>query len=281
MQLSVSLPVREMPDDLGAIRAFAQLAEELGFSHLRVPDTIIRPKGGHLHEPMMTLAWVAAHTERIGLCPSVIVLPSRQTVHFAKQLTQLDVLSDGRARLGVGIGGGREQYEALGQDFHNRGARCDEQLSLLNALLTQVEVNFEGEWERVVGMGINPRPVQAHIPIWYGGASVPGDRVVRRIGRFCDGWFVLCAPEDYPDVRARVNAAAAEAGRDGSSIGTEAGVAVVGPREAEWQSRIAGWREAGLDYVCLRTLGGDLSEPQQHLDKLAEVAAEAFDIAAG
>ncbi len=279
MQLSVSLPVREMKDDLGAIRAFAQLAEELGYSHLRVPDTIIRPKGGHLHEPMMLLAWVAAHTSSIGLCPSVIVLPARQTAHFAKQLAELDVLSNGRARAGIGIGGSKEQYEALGQDFHSRGARCNEQLELLNALLTENVVNFEGRWDRVQEMGISPLPVQRRIPIWYGGASVPSDPVVRRIGRFCDGWFVLCSPEEYPEVKSRIDAAATEVGRDPSVIGKEAGVAVVGPREAEWQSRASNWRETGLDFVCIRTLGGDLTDPQQHLDKLEEVSAEAFSLA--
>ena len=279
MKLSVSLPVREIKNDLGAIRAFAQLAEELGFSHLRVPDTIIRPKGGHLHEPMMTLAWIAAHTEKIGLCPSVIVLPARQTVHFAKQLTQLDVLSNGRARAGIGIGGGKEQYEAMGKDFHTRGARCNEQLELLSALLTEPSVSFSGRWENVQDMGLDPLPVQSHIPLWYGGAPVPGDRVVARIGRFFDGWFVLCSPEEYPEVRSRIDNAAKVAGRDPAAIGTEAGVAVVGPREAEWQDRVSNWRSTGLDYVCIRTLGGELGEPQQHLDRLSAVAEEAFDLA--
>ena len=119
-------------------------------------------------------------------------------------------------------------------------------------------------------MGLNPLPVQAHIPIWYGGASLPSDPVVRRIGRFADGWFVLCSPDEYPDVKGRIDAAATEAGRNPADIQTEAGVAVVGPREAEWQDRVANWRTTGLDYVCLRTLGGGLT-PQQHLDKLSEV----------
>jgi probable F420-dependent oxidoreductase len=274
MKLGVSLPVREMKDDLGAIRAYAELAEELGLTHLRVPDMVIRPNGGHLHEPMMLLAWVAAFTERIQLCPSVIVLPARQTAHFAKQVAELDVLSRGRVRLGIGVGASPEQYEALGQDFHSRGARCDEQLPLLQALLSQETVTFEGRWDRIDGMGIEPLPVQPHIPIWYGGAPVPGDRVVRRIGRFADGWFVLCSPEEYPQVKSRIDAAASAAGRDPGAIQTEAGVAVVGPREAQWQQRVSNWRETGLDYVCLRTLGGDLTA-QQHLDCLARVVPEA------
>ncbi len=278
MQLSVSLPVRELQNDLGAIRAYAELAETLGFSHLRVPDLVIRPDSGHLHEPMMLLAWVAAFTETIGLCPSVIVLPARQTAHFAKQVSELDVLSNGRARIGIGVGAGRQQFDALGQEYHTRGARCDEQLLLLNELLTRETVNFEGRWDRIEDMGLNPLPVQARIPIWYGGAPVPGERVVRRIARFCDGWFVLAGPGDYPGVKDRIDAAARAAGRDPEAIGTEAGVAVVGPREAEWQDRVRNWRETGLDYVCLRTLGGGL-DAKGHLDKLQEVADEAFALA--
>lgn len=278
MKLGVSLPVREMKNDLGAIRAYAQLAEELGLSHLRVPDQIIRSESGYLNEPMMILSYIAAITRTIRLCPSVIVLPARQTAHFARQMADLDVLSNGRARLGIGVGIREEEYVALGQDFHSRGARCDEQLLLLKQLWTQDSVNFEGRWETVSGMGLNPLPVQESIPIWVGARSIPGDRVVRRIGTHADGWFVLCSPEEFPGVRARIDSAARNAGRNPAAIGTEAGVAVVGPREAEWRERINGWREMGLDYVCLRTLGGGLTA-DQHIEKLGEVTPEAIAIA--
>lgn len=79
MRIGISLPVRELGNELGAIRAFAQTADELGYTHLRVPDLVLRPGGGALHEPMMLLAYVAAITEKIELVPSVIVAPSRQT----------------------------------------------------------------------------------------------------------------------------------------------------------------------------------------------------------
>ena len=98
-----------MRNDLIAIRDFAQTAEELGLTHLRVPDQVFRHNSGHLHEPMMLLSYIAAITEKIELVPSVIVLPARQTVLFAKQATQLDVLSNGRVRLGIGVGGNREE----------------------------------------------------------------------------------------------------------------------------------------------------------------------------
>jgi probable F420-dependent oxidoreductase len=276
MKIGVSLPVREMQNDLGAIRAFAQLAEELGMTHLRVPDQVIRPGSGQLHEPMMLLAWIAAATEKIELCPSVIVLPARQTAHFAKQAAELDVLSGGRLRLGIGVGGSEDEYAALGQDFHTRGARCDEQLALLKRLWSEASVDFEGRWDRINGIGLDPLPVQRPIPMWIGARSIPGKSVVRRIGHHADGWFVLCSPEEFPDVQHRIGTAASAAGRDPASIGTEAGVAVVGPREAEWQDRVANWRGLGLTYLCLRTLGGDLT-PAQHLDKLREVVPQVPD----
>ena len=277
MQIGVSLPVREMKNDLGAIREYAELAEELGFSHLRVPDTIINKNGAHLHEPMMVLAWIAAFTSQIKLCPSVIVLPARQTVLFAKQLAELDVLSNGRARLGVGIGSNKDQYEALGQDFHTRGARCDEQLPLLKELLTKEKINYQGRWDSVQDSGINPLPIQDQIPIWYGGASIPGDRVIERIGKYADGWFVLCDPNTYPEIRDRIDQATNRAHRNPVSIETEAGIAVVGPRESEWQTRIKGWKGLGIDYICLRTLGGEL-DAKQHLNKLKQVSKEAFEL---
>jgi len=270
MNFGVSLPIREMKNDLGAIRAYAQLAEELELTHLRVPDQVIRPDSGHLHEPMMLMAWIAAATEKIELCPSVIVLPSRQTALLAKQVAELDVLSGGRTRLGIGVGASREEYAAQGQDFGSRGARCDEQLDLLRALWTQPTVEFDGRWDRISGMGIDPLPVQKRIPIWIGARPTPGEPVIRRIGRHADGWFVLCSPEEYPELKDRIGKAAREAGREPDEIGSEAGVAVVGPREAEWRDRISNWRRAGLTSLCLRTLGGGLSA-QQHLDKLAEV----------
>lgn len=273
MKIGVSLPVRDMQDDSGAIKAFAQTAEELGFTHLRVPDQVLRPDSGHLHEPMMLMAYIAAVTETIELVPSVIVLPSRQTALLAKQAAELDRLSSGRLRLGIGVGGSREEYQAMGQTFETRGARCDEQLELLKLLWTKPSVDFDGRWDRVMGAGLNPLPIQQPIPIWIGARPVPSDSVVKRIGTHANGWFVLCSPAEFPDVSAKIAAAADAAGRDPNDIGTEAGVAVVGSREAEWQDRVVGWQKAGLTHLCIRTLGGDL-DTQGHIDKLGEIVNE-------
>lgn len=258
MRIGVSLPVREMAGDLSAIKDFAQAAEELGLTHLRVPDQVIRPGNAHLHDPLMLLSYIAAVTETIELVPSVIVLPVRQTALVARQVAELDVLSSGRVRLGIGVGVSKPEYDAMGVDFHTRGARCDEQLELLNQLWTQDNVTFTGRFDSVIESGINPLPVQQPVPIWVGARGVPGDAVVRRIGRWASGWFVLASPEEYPEVRARIDATAHSAGRDPAAIGTEAGVAVVGPRQAEWRDRVSNWHDIGLTHLCLRTLGGDI-----------------------
>ena len=150
MRIGISLPVRELQGDLGAIREFAQMADELGYTHLRVPDQVLRPDSGYVHEPLTLLAYVAAITQKIELVPSVIVLPSRQTVLVAKQTAELDVLSGGRLRLGIGVGPSAEEYQAMGADFQTRGDRCEEQMSLLKQLWTQPTVEFDGRWDKVV-----------------------------------------------------------------------------------------------------------------------------------
>jgi probable F420-dependent oxidoreductase len=273
MRIGVSLPVRELQNDIGALKAFAQAAEELGLSHLRVPDQVIRPGEGELHEPLTMLALIAGVTERIELVPSCIMLPQRQTVLVAKQVATLDVLSGGRVRFGIGIGKNEVEYAALGSNFHNRGARCEEQMELLRQLWTQESVDFQGKWEQVSGAGIAPLPIQRPIPMWIGAAANMIPRIRSRIGRQADGWFVLASPEEFPAIRDDIYREAEAAGRDPAALGMEAGVAVVGPREHEWKSRVAGWRDMGLTHLCLRTLQGGL-EPHEHIPRLQQAVAE-------
>lgn len=273
MRIGVSLPVRELQNDIAAIKAFAQAAEELGLTHLRVPDQIIRPGEGPLHEPMTLMALIAGVTEKIELVPSCIMLPARQTVLVAKQAATLDVLSGGRLRLGIGIGKNEVEYASLGANFHNRGARCEEQMALLKLLWTEESVTFNGKWDQVIDAGLDPLPIQRPIPMWIGASAVPVPRIRRRIGQLADGWFVLCSPEEYPGVRDDILREAEAAGRDPAAIGAEAGVAVVGPREHEWKSRVAGWRDAGLTHLCLRTLQGGLA-PDEHIGRLQQAVAE-------
>ena len=117
MKIGISLPIRELMDDLGAVREFAQAAEELGYNHLRVPEQVFRPGSGPLHEPLAMMLYIAGITKTIELCPSVVVLPARQTVLVAKQAADLDVLSGGRLRLGIGIAA-RDWWQAHGSPEH-------------------------------------------------------------------------------------------------------------------------------------------------------------------
>ena len=276
MEVGVSLPVRELQDDFPAVRDFAQMAEELGFTHLRVPDLVIRPDAGALHEPLTLLSWVAGFTSRIALVPSVIVLPERQTVLVAKQAALIDLLSGGRLRLGIGVGASREEYEALGQDFHTRGRRCDEQIELLRLLWTQDIVHFEGQWDQVQGAGINPLPVQRPIPLWIGPGSAGGGAlapsVLRRIGRQSDGWFAILPRPALPAALTEIARYAEEAGRDPGQLGTEAAVPVTERKPAEWLADLAAWEDAGATHLCLRTLGAGL-DAAGHLAALSDAGS--------
>ncbi len=276
MKVGISLPVREMAGDLGAIKEFAQAAEDLGLTHLRVPDQVIRPNSGHLHEPLSLLCYLAGVTQHIELVPSVIVMPLRQTALLARQTAALDVLSNGRLRLGIGVGASEPEYQAMGIDFHTRGARCDEQLELIHQLWREPLVTFEGRFDTVIENGIDPRPLQSPIPIWIGARAVPSDAVVRRMGKWASGWFVLVSPEEFGAIKSRIDASAVAYGRQPEAIGTEAGVAVVGPREGEWQERVQNWFATGLTHLCLRTLGGGLTVAE-HLPKMRQ-AVEALPI---
>ena len=267
MKIGISIPVRDLQDDHAGMAQFAREAEELGFTHLRVPDRVAAVGVDHTHEPLTLLAWVAAHTEAIELVPSVIVLPTRQTVVVAKQAAEIDRLSGGRLRFGVGVGARAEDYAAFGQDFHTRGRRCDEQIEVLRRLWTEEAVHFEGQWDRLDGERINPLPVQQPIPIWVGGAREPRASVRRRIGRMADGWFALMAPDAYGPVRDAVSEEAEAAGRDPSAIGSESAVQIVGKTESEWLAEVGAWRETGVTHLCLRTLGTGL-DTRGHLEAL-------------
>jgi len=268
MRIGISLPVRELRDDLGAIREFAQQADDLGFTHLRVPDQVIRPKSGHLHEPMTLLAWLAGMTRQIELVPSVIVLPSRQTALIAKQAAELDVLCGGRLRFGVGVGGSREEYAAMGQDYHHRGARCDDQLETLRRLWTEEAPVIDTAFDKIDGFGLDPLPIQRPIPIWIGGGAglmkeATREPLLRRIGRRADGWFAIVPISEVAALRARIEVHAEEAGRDPSAIGFEGGCGMAGKTTEEWLGRLRDWQAAGASHLCLRTLDGDLDARDQ------------------
>jgi probable F420-dependent oxidoreductase len=286
VQIGVIFPQTEIGADPVAVRDYAQAVEGMGYSHLTIFDHVLganieRPDraGGRwaythrdlVHEPFALLSFVAAITERIGLTTGVIILPQRQTALVAKQAAELDVLSGGRLRLGVGLGWNAVEYEALGEDFHNRGRRVEEQVAVLRALWSQELVTFEGRWHRITDAGINPLPVQRPIPVWMGGYVDP---VLRRIGKMADGWILVGRPSpEHATGIEKVRQYAREAGRDPASIGLQGALRYGEGGPDDWRRDLETWRELGATDVAVATRGAGLSSPNEHVEALRRVKA--------
>jgi probable F420-dependent oxidoreductase len=215
--------------------------------------------------------YLAAITETLELMTGVLILAQRQTALVAKQAAEVDVLSRGRLRLGIGIGWNPVEYEALNEDFGTRGARSEEQIAVLRALWAEPIITYRGRWHTIQEAGIEPRPVRGSIPIWIGGTAEP---VLRRIGRIGDGWLPQQPPN--PESAAalqRIRGYAAEAGRSPDDIGVEARINLAGQPREGWADFLAGWRELGATHLCVNTMGLGYTDLDQHLNALAEVIA--------
>jgi probable F420-dependent oxidoreductase len=221
------------------------------------------------HEPLVLFGYLAAIT-RLELVTGIIILPQRQTALVAKQAAEVDLLAEGRFRLGVGLGWNRVEYEALGKDFATRGRRSDEQVELLRRLWTEPSVTFSGTDEVVTGAGLAPLPVQRPIPIWFGAQS---PAAYRRAGRLGDGWFPQVRPgPDLDAARAIVEQAAAEAGRDPAAIGMEGRVSWNGDAD-QIIDHADRWRKAGASHLSVNTMNTGLTTVDQHLAALERTAA--------
>jgi probable F420-dependent oxidoreductase len=282
MQIGVVFPQTELGGDVGAVRAYVRRVEELGYRHVLAYDHVVgadpavhRGWSGPydvtttFHEPFVLFGYVAAVTS-LELVTGIIILPQRQTALVAKQAAEVDLLSGGRFRLGIGLGWNAVEYEALGQDFSTRGRRSEEQVELLRRLWTEPSVTFDGRFDRVTGAGLAPLPVQRPIPIWFGGQS---ERAFRRIGRLADGWFPQVPPGPRLDeARAVVEGAAREAGRDPAAIGMEGRVSWRGDPGAVAEFA-AGWRDVGATHLSVNTMGAGLGTLEEHLGALEAAAA--------
>jgi probable F420-dependent oxidoreductase len=281
MQIGVVFPQTEIGADPAVIRAFAAGVEELGYAHLIAYDHVLgADPEGHpgwsgpydvdttFHEPFVLMGYLAAITS-LELVTSIVILPQRQTALVAKQAAEVDLLTEGRLRLGVGLGWNPVEYEALGKDFTDRGRRMTEQVELLRLLWTQRVVTFEGRYERVTAAGLNPLPVQRPIPVWFG-AYAPA--ALRRAGRTADGWFPNIGPgAQLDDSIAIVRDAAEAAGRDPDAIGMEGRVPVF--RVSDPVAGVERWRSARATHVSINTMGMDATGVDGHLGALAEVAS--------
>jgi probable F420-dependent oxidoreductase len=282
MRVGAVLPQTEIGADAGAIRAYGQRVEELGFSHVLAYDHVVGadprvhtdwngPYDLHttFHEPLVAYGYLAAVTTSLELVTGVIILPQRQAVLVAKQAAEVDLLSGGRLRLGVGIGWNTVEYEALSEDFTTRGKRFEEQIELIRLLWTQQSVTYHRNFHHVTGAGLAPLPVQRPVPVWIGAQS---PRAYRRAGRLADGWFPQMQPGPQLDeARGLVDSAATEAGRDAASIGMEGRVSWSGDPD-KLADDLRGWVDAGATHVSVNTMGAGLRSVDEHLGALASAA---------
>lgn len=287
MRIGVSFPTVEIGADLAVVRDFVQQAEDLGYTHLRILDHVLgadpqfHPQvpvfyythESVTHEPFTLMAYLAALTQRIELTTAIIILPQRQTALVAKQAAEVDVLSNGRVRLGIGVGWNPVEYEALGEDFHSRGQRSEEQIEVLRLLWTQPVVTYSGRWHTISHAGINPLPIQRPIPLWIGSGApqtpLPPEAGMRRIGRLADGWFPLFDLTDQGrTIIDRIRHYAAEAGRNPDTLGLEGRVNLTVGGADEWISTVRAWQAVGATHLSVSTGGKAFHTPQEHFDAI-------------
>ena len=282
MKIGVVFPQTEIGQDPAVIRDYAQAVESMGYTHILAFDSVIganpdRPGGWDspytyrhaFHEPFVLFGFCAAVTRRIELATGVLVLPQRQTALVAKQAAEVDVLSGGRLRLGIGVGWNPVEFEALGENIHDRGRRIEEQLEVMRLLWTRELVTYEGQWHRVPDAGIKPLPVQPPIPVWMGGESEP---VLRRAARLADGWITLQTFRPGPAAQHtvdRLHRLVREAGRDPATFGIEGRVALAQVPPQERAKEMAAWRTMrGITHLCVNTMGLGLPSPEEHVRTL-------------
>ncbi len=292
MKIGVVFPQAELGSDVNAIKEYVLNAEDMGYTHVFIADHVLGadPKYHQspgasstsrsisaeythesvVHEPFTLMAYIAALTETLELTTGILILPQRQTALVAKQAAEIDVLSNGRMRLGIGVGWNPVEFQALGEDFHNRGQRSEEQIEVMRALWTHNVVDFHGKWHNITHAGINPRPIQRPIPIWIGAGSgstlVPNDHILRRIARIADGWFPMFPPDKRAHFTTNlIHQYAEEIGRNPDTIGIEGRVRTANKTQKEWYQEIKAWELSGASHLAVETRKAGLKFPDQHI----------------
>lgn len=176
---------------IAELARIAVAADRLGFDHLScsehvvVPEPVAAVRGGTYWDPLATLGYLAAVTERIRLATKVLVLGYHHPLEIAKRYGTLDAVSGGRLILGLGVGSLREEFDLLEAPFEDRGARADDAIAALRAALSQRLPSYEGSYFRFSGMVVEPHAVQPRVPLWIGGRTA---RSLRRAAELGDGW---------------------------------------------------------------------------------------------
>lgn len=283
MRYGAVLPHHEIGTDPGALRDYLQGLEGLGITHLLVYDHVLgadpdRPGGFRgaydkdvaFHEPFTFLAFAAAVTRSIELTPTVLILPQRQTALVAKQAAEVSLLSEGRLRLGVGVGWNTVEYEALGVDFARRGVRQAEQVELLRRLWTSDSLDYQGEFHTVPKASILPRPA-APIPIWFGG-SAPA--LLERCARLGDGWIPLGSPNEQSAERlATIRRHREAAGLSMDGFAVQAQAQYRGGDPDRWRGHAERWQALGATHLAVATHNAGDTDVDGHLARVREYLA--------
>jgi probable F420-dependent oxidoreductase len=277
MQIGVTFPQTEIGADPVVIRDYAQTVEGLGYKHLVVFDHVLganptnRPGwGGYthrdmFHEPFVLFGYLAALTQ-LELVPAVIILPQRQTALVAKQATEVNILTGGKLRLGVGVGWNPVEYEALGMNFNTRGRMIEEQVEVMRLLWSQDVVSYKGRFHTIIEAGLNPLPIGHSIPIWMGGGA---DVLLRRVARLGNGWFPQGQPNDQMrETVERLRRYVEGAGREPETVGIEARMNAREGDLDEWVRQTEGWRELGATHISINTMGAGFKSFRDHLDAI-------------
>ena len=283
MDIGVAYPQTELRGDPTAVRTYGKAVEDLGFDHLlayehvlgavhadRTPE-LMGPytERDPFHDPFVMFAYLAAITERIRFATGILVLPQRQTALVARQAADVDLLSGGRLRLGVGVGWNHVEYEALGQDFHTRGARQEEQVGLLRRLFSEPVVDFSGRFDRIDRAALVPKPAGS-IPIWLGGS---GEKAFDRAARLADGFvFFGGGVENTIKIWTGLRERVARLGRSVDEFGGDY-VALSGADVGELTREIEAWRNAGGTHVSVVTMGLGLDSVDAHIDYISSLSA--------
>lgn len=277
MKLTVEFPSvvhRDGPDEIARL---AVAIEAIGYDEIDIFDHVINgypiegrdpapyPATMPLLEALVTLGYIAAVTERVGLGTEVLVLPQRQPVLAAKQFSTIDTLSGGRLRVGVGVGWQESEYDALGMDFHTRGRAMDEAIALMQACWRDETIEFAGDHFSAESMAMEPKPPQGGgIPIWIGGGS---KAALRRAGQVGDGWMASgMLGSQGAEAIAEVKAEAERAGRDPDALGFQCQLATppragdpstrgYWARTADVAATAAAAQEAGFGWAAVNVTG--------------------------
>ncbi len=284
MRIGVVFPQTEIGADPAGVKAYAEAVQTLGYDHLMAydhvlgADTASRPNWGDrysaqsmFHEVMVLFGYLAGVVPGLELVTAVIILPQRQTALVAKQAAEIDILTGGNFRFGVGIGWNDVEYEALGENFSNRGRRFEEQLELMRQLWTEPVITFAGKYHHVTAAGLNPLPTRRPLPLWIGASA---ESAIKRAAQTADGYFPQRPLEGgWTATFEKIHAWRAEAGRDRDAFGIDQRLNLGSATPDEVHTLVAEWRGLGATHLTLNTMGAGLRGPDAHIQRLTELIA--------